>query len=127
MEALNQQLMSIVIPAAVTAISLLVSLALFKLKKYVEAQTNNATVGFAMARLCDIVQTTVEEIDQNVKEASADGSLTLEEAKRIKFIATNRVFQQIPPDLEATLNMATGNLKDWIDAKIEQTVHRQKE
>ena len=80
-----------------------------------------------MARLCDIVQTTVEEIDQNVKEASADGSLTLEEAKRIKFIATNRVFQQIPPDLEATLNMATGNLKDWIDAKIEQTVHRQKE
>ncbi|MFX0067310.1 MAG: hypothetical protein ACFFC7_34740, partial [Candidatus Hermodarchaeota archaeon] len=51
-------------------------------KMLMATQTNNATVGFAMDRLEEIVFTTVDEINQCVKEISADGNAVPNERQR---------------------------------------------
>lgn len=117
------QVMALLIPAAVTALTLLISLGLHKLRKFVESQTNNQVTMFAFGRLEDICRTTVDELNQSVKVVAEDGRITPEEAKMLKEMAMKRVLSQIPPDLAAVLDKSLGDLRSWVNSKIEQAVY----
>lgn len=126
MEGFTDQILALLVPALVTAIGLMVTLGLHKLKVYVATRTDNATIAFALGRLGDIIQTVVDDINQSVKQAASDGKLTKEEALALKDLAVSRVFAQIPPDLAAVLDKTVGDLRAWVDSKIEQAVYEAK-
>lgn len=121
-----EEIMAIIIPAATTAITILVGWGIHELRKYVKKKTGNETVMFAFDRLADLTQTTVAELNQTFKRASEDGKLTADEIKEIQYTAISRVKSQIPTDVKDILDKATGDLDKWVKSKIEEAVYYDK-
>ena len=95
-------------------------------KAKVEAIKNQDTrhaLEFALQRLDATAQTVVSELNQTGKTLTADGKLSIEDAKSLKELAFKRVAQRLPEDAIATLKAAyAARLSGLIVGKIESKV-----
>jgi len=119
---LMQQLLQIIIPFAVAAVSALTTWALYELKKWIKQRTDNEAVNEAVGILSQVVQTTVTKLNETVKQAGADGIITQEEAQKLKSAAVLQINQQIPDATRKILNLGIKNLDDYISGQIELAV-----
>jgi len=122
MEVMAAQMM----PAIAIALATLVSVGMVRLNKWLKMKTGSE----AVAAAGELVAATVNEMAattvKNLKTASADGKLTLNEAKMIKTEAVARVKMQLPPAVAKAAALAVGDLNLLIAGKVEQTVAEEK-
>lgn len=121
-QPLMQQLLAIIIPFAVTALSVLTTWALYELKKYIKGRTDSQALDDAMLVLESVVQSTVAKINETIKEVGADGVITKAEAQMLKEAAMNAVNEQLPPATKKILEIGNKKLQDFISGKIEIAV-----
>ena len=115
-----------IIPVILATLALLASVGMFRLNKWLKIKTGSE----AIASAGELVAATVNEMAattvKDMKTASADGRLTLSEAKMIKAEAIARVKMQLPPAVAKAAALAIGDLNLLIAGKVEQTVADQK-
>jgi hypothetical protein len=119
---LMQQLLQIIIPFAVAAVSALTTWALYELKKWIKARTDSQALDDAMLVLESVVQSTVAKINETVREVGADGVITAEEGLKLKGAAMQAVNSQLPPATKKILEIANKELQDFISGKVEIAV-----
>jgi hypothetical protein len=120
---LPQELLQIVIPLATIVVTAFTSWALAWASAYIKSKTENETVGFAFDRAQVIIKDVVAKVNQSVKEAGADGKISKEEATTIKAVAIASINKQMPGAVKDVLELAVGDLQDWIDTQIESSVY----
>ena len=120
---LSQELLQIVLPLATVVVTAFTSWALAWLSAYIKSKTENETIGFAFDRAQVIIKDVVAKVNQSTKEAGADGKITPEEAQTIKQVALTSINQQIPSAVKDVLELAVGDLQDWIDTQVEASVY----
>lgn len=118
-QTLWQQLLQIIIPFAVAAVSALTTWALYELKKWVKSKTDNEQVLQSLTVLDQVVTATVTQINETIKEVGADGVITEDEAAMLKAKAKAAINEQLPPATRKLLEIWIGQLDDFIDGKIE--------
>lgn len=118
-QTLWQQLLQIVAPFAVTAVSVLTTWALYELRKWVKSKTDNEQVLQSLTVLDQVVTATVTQINETVKQVTADGVITEDEAAMLKAKAKQAINDQLPPATRKLLEIWIGQLDDFIDGKIE--------
>lgn len=118
-QTLWQQLLQIIIPFAVAAVSALTTWALYELKKWVKSKTDNEQVLQSLTVLDQVVTATVTQINETIKEVGADGVITPDEAAMLKAKAKAAINEQLPPATRKLLEIWIGQLDDFIDGKIE--------
>lgn len=116
------QLLAIIIPFAVTAISVLTTWALFELKKWIKARTDSDELNASLEVLEQVVQAVVTEINETVKTIGVDGIITKEEAQRLKSKALMAVNKQLPDATKKTLTLWIAKLNDFISGKVEVAI-----
>lgn len=121
-QTLSQQLLAIIIPVAVAAVSALTTWALYELKKWIKGRTDSQAIDDAMMILEMSVQSTVAKISETVKEVGADGVITADEGLKLKGAAMQAVNDQLPPATKKILEIANNQLQDFISGKIEVAV-----
>jgi len=130
MNELIAGLMPSLLTVAGTLVSGIVSWALVWAKKYAATKTTNALVDNALTRVSHTVETVVDGLTQtmvtSMKEKTADGRLTTEEALLLKSEALNSVKQQLPAAIQDNAKLGVNNLDTFIKTKIEQAVLNQK-
>lgn len=119
---LSQQLLQIIIPVAVAAVSALTTWALYELKKWIKSRTDSQALDDAMLILEDVVHSTVARVGEVVKQAGEDGIITASEAERLKSVAINSINNQIPVATKKILEAGNKDLQDFISGKIEIAV-----
>lgn len=115
------------VPVVVVTLATLVSVGMVRLNKWLKMKTGSE----AVAAAGELVAATVNELAattvKRMKTASADGKLTLDEAKMVKAEALSRVRMQLPPAVAKAAALAVGDLNILINGKIEQAVAETKE
>lgn len=118
------------LPTAATIITTFASLALIKIRTYVESKTKNERINEAMARITHTTETTVDKLTQtlalNLKEASENGKLSSSNAKFLKQEAMRTVLKQIPDATKSVAELAVTSINGLISSKIEQAIMKQK-
>jgi hypothetical protein len=121
-QTLWQQLLQIIIPFAVTALSVLTTWALFELRKYIKSRTDSEQLIASLDVLDQVVQNAVAKINETVKQVGADGVITKDEAIALKQAALTAIDEQLPPATFKILNIWIDKLNDFISGKIEVAV-----
>jgi predicted PurR-regulated permease PerM len=121
-QTLMQQLLQIIIPFAVAAVSALTTWALYELKKWIKARTDSQALDDAMIVLENVVQSTVAKINETVREVGADGVITAEDGVKLKTAAMRAINDQLPPATKKILEIANKELQDFISGKVEVAV-----
>lgn len=115
-----------VLPGAGALVMGLVSLALVSVKNYVTAKTNNVLAENALTRITHTAETVVASLNQTVvqglKDASADGKLSKDEAVNVKNQAIDTIKAQLPEAIKQNAGLGINDLEQFITAKIEQAV-----
>ena len=123
---LTAQIADILVPAAGTLVTALVSWIVAEVARYVRARTKNEAVANAMERIGHTVATTVAEIEQRVvpqvRAGLADGRLDKVEKMKLKALARHTVLARLAPQVRKEAAKAVGNLDRFVNAKIEQAV-----
>jgi hypothetical protein len=89
----------------------------------IKNKDTRAALEFALTRLDSTAETVVTELNQTVKELSADGKLSKEDAKTLLKRAYSRVVTRLPGDATATLQSAFAErMQAVIVGKIEAKV-----
>lgn len=122
MEEIMEVMAAQMIPVIAVALATLVSVGLVRLNKWLKLKTGSEAVAAAgelvAATVNELAATTVKEL----KAASADGKLTMDEAKIVKAEALAQVKSQLPPAVAKAAALAIGDLNSLINGKIEQSV-----
>lgn len=114
-----EQTMAIVLPAALSAISIILTWLLFELRKWVKKRTDSQALDDSLAVLGQVVQNTVAQINETVKEAAKDGIVSKEEAVQLKSMAVQRIQSQIPDGTKKILEIGINNLNEFVSGQIE--------
>lgn len=86
-----------------------------------------AAAEFALVRLDETAKTVVDEVNQRLKVANAEGKLTKESARSLLTTAYRRLSVRLPQDVTATLKELYGdNLQQVMVGKIESKVAQAK-
>lgn len=89
----------------------------------IENKDARAAMEFALTRLDETARTVVDEINQRVRKANAEGKLSQEDARLLLTTAFKRLSVRLPQDVTATLqNLYGENLKSVMVGKIESKV-----
>jgi hypothetical protein len=123
---LGQELIQIIIPLATVVVGAVTTWALAMLSAYIKSKTENETILTSYTQAEKIIKNTVLAINQSIKEAGADGKITAEEAKRIKVVAVESIRKQVPAWMKDSLELAVGDLEEWINTQIEASVNEAK-
>lgn len=118
-QTLMQQLMAIILPTAITAVSIIMSWLLFELRKWVKKRTDSQALDDSLSVLGQVIQNTIANINETVKEAAQDGVVSKEEAVQLKSMAIDRIQQQIPQATKKILDTGISNLDEFISGQIE--------
>lgn len=125
-ETLLATVVPILLPGAGTLVSVLASLVLVWVKKYVKTKTDNILVENALTRISNTTETVVASLGQTVaqslKEAAVDGKLTKDEAAELRDKAYASVMALLPDVLKQQATLGVADLNQLIFAKIEQAV-----
>ena len=125
-ETLLATVVPILLPGVGTLVSVLASLVLVWVKKYVKTKTDNILVENALTRISNTTETVVASLGQTVaqslKEAAADGKLTKDEAAELRDKAYTSVMALLPEVLKQQATLGVADLNQLIFAKIEQAV-----
>ena len=125
-ETLLAIVVPILLPGAGTLVSVLASLVLVWVKKYVKTKTDNILVENALTRISNTTETVVASLGQTVaqslKEAAVDGKLTKDEAAELRDKAYASVMTLLPEVLKQQATLGVADLNQLIFAKIEQAV-----
>ena len=104
------------------AFSLFRSWAKAKVEAIADKNARDALV-FALTRLDETAATVVDELNQTVKQLSADGKLSKEDSAKLLRVAYNRTTARLTEDTTATLQNAYGErLQAVLVGKIESKV-----
>lgn len=123
---LGQELIQIIIPLATVIVGAVTTWVLAMLSSYIKSKTENETILTSYTQAEKIIKNTVMAINQSIKEAGSDGKITAEEAKRIKAIAVESIRKQVPAWMKDSLELAVGDLEEWINTQIEASVNEAK-
>lgn len=125
-ETLLATVVPILLPGAGTLVSVLASLVLVWVKKYVKTKTDNILVENALTRISNTTETVVASLGQTVaqslKEAAVDGKLTKDDAAALRDKAYTSVMALLPEVLKQQATLGVADLNQLIFAKIEQAV-----
>ena len=125
-ETLLATVVPVLLPGAGALVSVLTSLVLVWVKKYVKAKTDNILVENALTRISNTTKTVVDSLSQTVaqslKEAAADGKLTKDEAAELRDKAYASVMTLLPDMIKQQAALGVADLNQLIFAKIEQAV-----
>ena len=119
---LSQQVLAIIIPFAVAAVSALTTWALYELKKWIKTKTDSQAVDDAMVILTGVVQSAVVRINETVKQVGADGAITQDEGQVLKQAAIKSITDQLPTATKKILEIANDNLAEFISGQVEAAV-----
>jgi len=117
-----QEMLKIIIPFAVAAVSALTTWALYELKKWIKSRTDSQALNDSFDILAQVVQNTVTKLSETVKEIGADGKITQEEAMKLKSAAVKQINDQLPEATRKVLKIGVDNLDDFISGQIEVAV-----
>lgn len=91
-----------------------------------KAKNTNATLMTYIDLLKDITTNVIVSLNSSVvddlKKASSDGKLTIEEAEEIKNKAIKKIVAQLSDDVVATLTIGVGDLNEYISNLIDKRV-----
>jgi len=119
---MSEEMIKILVPAAGTILTLLVSWGLAELSRYIRAKTKNENVNQAISELSLIVEDTVKNLNQTFTRSAADGKFTDAEKLEIKKQAMDMVKNQIPAITAQQIERAVSSLDVFINSRIEATV-----
>lgn len=126
MEGMWDKLIVYTVPGLVTLLGALISLAVNRLAVYIKTKTANKTIEFAMERLSHttdtVVAATTQTVVADVKKASEDGKLSLDDAKKIKSDAVDEILRLLNKDIVDIIKGHVGDFDGFIHNKIEQAV-----
>ena len=115
---------------SLTLLTPLVSWGLAEGARGIRNKFKNEAVDSALTRITHTVETTVADLSQTMvkkmKEATDDGRLTPEEARDIKGVAVQTVFDQVPDKIQKLAEGGVNDLTLFVQSKIEQAVSKQK-
>lgn len=114
-----EQMMAIVLPMGLSAISIILTWLLFELRKWVKKRTDSQALDDSLAVLGQVVENTVAQINETVKEAATDGIVSKEEAVQLKSMAIDRIKSQIPDATKKILEIGINNLNEFVSGQIE--------
>jgi len=118
-KSMVDQLMAIVLPAGLSAVSIILTWLLYELRNWVKKKTDSQALDDSLAVLGQVIQNTVTQINETVKEAAADGVVSHAEAVQLKSMAIERISRQIPPGTKKILQAGIDNLDDFVSGQIE--------
>jgi hypothetical protein len=121
-DGIFNQLLTIIVPFAVTALSILATWALNELRKFIKAKTGSAELDASITVLDDIVHNVVAKLNETVKVVSADGIITVDEARQLKLEAMASINSQLPASTRRLLEIWIDRLDDFISGKVEVAV-----
>ena len=114
-----EQFMAILLPAGLSAVSIILTWLLYELRKWVKKRTDSQALDDSLAVLGQVVQNTVAQINETVKEAAKDGIVSKEEAVQLKSMAIERIHRQIPAGTKKILQVGIDNLDEFVSGQIE--------
>lgn len=117
-----QQMLSILIPFALTALTIVTTWALAELRKWLKSKSDSEQLDSSLDVLDEVVAAVVTQINETVKQANADGVITREEAIRLKRDALAAIDDQLPKATRKVLEIWIDKLDDFIGGKIEVAV-----
>ncbi len=117
------QIMVVVAPIIVTSVGIIATWLLNELRRWATSKTNSQVIDTAFKQLNLITQGAVVRAEQLIKEFTANGKITTEEATKLKYSVFNDIKTQIPKSTEIILKKNLNNFDDFIDSKIEEMVY----
>jgi len=117
------QIMVVVAPIIVTSVGIIATWLLNELRRWATSKTNSQVIDTAFKQLNLITQGAVVRAEQLIKEFTANGKITTEEATKLKHSVFNDIKTQIPKSTEIILKKNLNNFDDFIDSKIEEMVY----
>ncbi len=115
--------MVVVAPIIVTSVGIIATWLLNELRRWATSKTNSQVIDTAFKQLNLITQGAVVRAEQLIKEFTANGKITTEEATKLKHSVFNDIKTQIPKSTEIILKKNLNNFDDFIDSKIEEMVY----
>ena len=73
-----EQFMAILLPAGLSAVSIILTWLLYELRKWVKERTDSQALDDSLGVLGQVIQNTVAQINETVKEAAQDGVVSKE-------------------------------------------------
>lgn len=127
METFWSDLMAQVYPLAAAALVIIAGALVQKLRVWVEGKTQNESALLAMDHFQNIVDSVVDQIAEDVKKEGGPtddtpGVITREEAILIKNRAMTLLQGQIPPALKEVLESLIGDLDQWLNGMIVNSI-----
>jgi len=123
---LTAQIADILVPAAGTLVTALVSWIAAEAARYVRARTKNEAVANAMDRLCHTVTSAVALVERLVKpQAIADmahGKLSDFQQKRLRAMVRTIVKTTLTPKVLKDARLAVADLDGFMNARIERSL-----
>lgn len=126
MEELIEIMASQLLPAISVLLATMVSVGMAYLIKWIRLKTGSDAVADAGELVAATVNALTASTVKNLKEASADGKLTLTEASIIKNKALTQIKNQMPSAVAKAACLVVGDLDEYIKGKIEQEVIKAK-
>ena len=114
-----EQFMAILLPAGLSAVSIILTWLLYELRKWVKERTDSQALDDSLAVLGQVIQNTVAQINETVKEAAKDGIVSKEESVQLKSMAIERIHRQIPEATKKILAVGIDNLDEFVSGQIE--------
>ena len=114
------------LPVLGTILAGLLSWGLAELAKFIRVKTRNENTREALLSICDLVDTTVAELEQTMvpvlKQKTADGKLTAGEAEELKATAVDKIRSQLPAAMETAARLSVNSINRFIEANVERAV-----
>ncbi len=126
MEEIIEVMAAQIVPAIAVILATLISIGMTYLIKWIKMKTNSEAVAEAGEVVASTVNDLMASTVKGLKEASADGKLTLTEADTIKHKALAQIKNQMPTTVAKAATMAIGDLDTFLKGKIEQEVIKSK-
>jgi len=127
MENVINEITSIIAPALITAIGILITWGLNELRRFVKNKTDNREIDAAFDQLDKIIKGTVIKAEQVMKKYGADGKITEDEAREIKRSVVADIKCQLPLSTEVFLKKVINDVDALIDTRVEVEVYKLKE
>ena len=121
-----EQFIADLAPALASLALAVLSLVFIRVESYIRTKVNNDKAQAAMLSINDMVKTVVADVGatsvKKVREAAADGVITMDEAKALKSEAVTRIKTLIPAQSTKIAAKVIADLDVYINSKIEEEV-----
>jgi len=125
--SIMSQIIAAILPAVIGILAALFGLAMKRLNDWIRVKIENETLETALLQVSEVTETTVREIEKEIRKYMTDGKLSQEEARELKSLAKTRIMSQIPQALGVMATAGIKNLEQYLGGKIEQAVSGIKE